>query len=93
MLRLEEEKFCKGPVQLVSVNYNVSLSFNFANWPLNSIFPFPPSTPKLKGDSHVNRRWCPSHFELGGRWRCRGDRNGEGDGDGDCQGDERDGDI
>ncbi len=25
-------------------------------------------------------------FDLGGRWRCRGDRDGEGDGDG--EGDE-----
>jgi hypothetical protein len=28
-----------------------------------------------------------SRYELGGRWGCRGDRDGEGDGDGEGEGD------
>jgi hypothetical protein len=37
------------------------------------------------GDAHRTVR-CASLFEYGGRWRCRGDREGEGDGD--SEGDE-----
>ena len=37
---------------------------------------------------------CASPFELGVRWVCRGDKDGEGDGDGEGYGDsERDEDL
>jgi hypothetical protein len=40
----------------------------------------------LTGDAHRIFDSLPC-FELGRRWRSRGDRDGEGDGDGDGEGD------
>ncbi len=64
-----------------------------------NVFPFPLSTDKLLGDFRVNRRCAPNCsvrfpcFEVGGRWRCRGDRCGDCEGDGDGEEIRGDGDC
>jgi len=60
--------------------------FSFCHRFFFNVLPFPPSTDKLYkvismsiGDAQRTVRCAYFFILLGGRWRCRGDRDGEGD--------------